>query len=226
MPSLLDQQPDDQSSGGVFDGLGRIYRAVTDYMAPQGGKSLLWPEDNPVGTETVQSMGMPQPTTYAGPLGEYINPQTGQLTDRGQDRFAANPAMGFDTGGIGMVGAMKVPGISVLKDGTIMAGRNPVGRVKYDHGDNFTRIADIQINPSMQNQGLGSTVIRQIQDEAAARGNPVVLSTDAFRGKQAQADQLRLYQRLGFVPNTGPGAVSERIGGRRVAEDLVWRSGN
>jgi hypothetical protein len=66
-------------------------------------------------------------------------------------------------------------------------------------------------------------VIRQIQDEAAARGNPVVLSTDAFRGPRAQADQLRLYQRLGFEPNTGPGQVSERIGGRKVAEDLVWQ---
>jgi GNAT superfamily N-acetyltransferase len=118
----------------------------------------------------------------------------------------------------------EAPGpVSILKDGTILSGETPVGRVKYDHGDASTRIGDIAINPSMQNQGIGSQVIRQIQDEAAARGNPVVLSTDAFRGPQAQADQLRLYQRLGFEPNTGPGQVSERIGGRKIAEDLVWQ---
>lgn len=118
----------------------------------------------------------------------------------------------------------EAPGpVSILKDGTILSGETPVGRVKYDHGDASTRIGDIAINPSMQNQGIGSQVIRQIQDEAAARGNPVVLSTDAFRGPRAQADQLRLYDRLGFQPNTGPGQVSERIGGRKVAEDLVWQ---
>ena len=118
----------------------------------------------------------------------------------------------------------EAPGpVSILQDGTILSGETPVGRVKYDHGGASTRIGDIAINPSMQNQGIGSQVIRQIQDEAAARGNPVVLSTDAFRGPQAQADQLRLYDRLGFQPNTGPGQVSERIGGRKVAEDLVWQ---
>ena len=124
----------------------------------------------------------------------------------------------------GLINAAAVPPeVSVLNDGTILSGETPVGRVKYDHGDQSTRIGDIQINPGMQNQGIGSAVIRQIQDEAAARGNPVVLSTDAFRGPQAQADQLRLYDRLGFQPNTGPGQVSERIGGRKVAEDLVWQ---
>jgi len=110
----------------------------------------------------------------------------------------------------------------VLADGTIMAGGNAVGRMKYEHGDQMTRIADIQVNPSSQNQGLGTSAIRQIQQEAAERGNPVVLSTDAMRGKQAQADQRRLYERLGFVPNRGPGAVGERVGGRRVVEELVW----
>jgi GNAT superfamily N-acetyltransferase len=123
-------------------------------------------------------------------------------------------------GGVGPFGGR---GVSVLPDGTISAGGNSVGRVKYNHSDQMTRIADIQVDPSYQNQGIGTAAIKQIQDEAAARGNPVVLSTDAFRGKQAQADQLRLYQRLGFSPNTGPDAVSERIGGKKVAEQLVWR---
>lgn len=109
------------------------------------------------------------------------------------------------------------------EDGGISLGGETVGRVKYEHGDQATRIADIEIFPSFRNQGIGSTAIQQIQEEAAARGNPVVLSTDAFRGKEAQANQRRLYERLGFVPNRGPDAVAERIGKRRVAEELVWR---
>ena len=60
----------------------------------------LWNPDNPVGTETVQSVGMPQPTTYAGPVGQFINPATGRMTTQGAARLD-NPALGFDTGGMG-----------------------------------------------------------------------------------------------------------------------------
>lgn len=116
------------------------------------------------------------------------------------------------------------PVVSIHPNGTIMADGVGVGRVRFEHGDQMTRIGDIEINPSFRNQGIGSSAIQQIQQEAAARGNPVVLSTDAFRGKEAQADQRRLYERLGFTPNRGPNAVSERIGKSRITEELVWRA--
>jgi GNAT superfamily N-acetyltransferase len=115
-----------------------------------------------------------------------------------------------------------VGGIRLAPNGVIMRGSDAVGKVNFEHGDAFTRIGSIEVNPSHQNQGIGSSVIRQIQDEAAQRNNPVVLTTDAFRGKDAQSAQLRLYQRLGFQPNKGPDQVYERIGGKKVAEDLVW----
>lgn len=45
MASLIDDQmpvTDTQGGGGSpFDGLGQLYHAVTAYLAPQGGKSLL-----------------------------------------------------------------------------------------------------------------------------------------------------------------------------------------
>lgn len=112
---------------------------------------------------------------------------------------------------------------TIGENGAISLGGKTVGRVKYDHGDGQTRIADIQLDPSAQGQGTGSAVIKQIQDEAAARGNPVVLTTDAMRGKAAQADQRRLYERLGFVPNKGTDAVTEKVGGRTIREEYVWR---
>jgi hypothetical protein len=75
-------------------------------LFPPDDPSQIWRSDNPVGTETVQSLGMPQPTVYAGPVGQYVDPNTGQLTTRGQARMD-NPMMGFDTGGVGAIGSIK-----------------------------------------------------------------------------------------------------------------------
>src|SRR4249919_1398978 len=69
-------------------------------LFPPDDPARIWRSDNPVGTETLQSAGMPQPTTYAGPIGQFIDPATGQMTAQGQARMD-NPALGFDTGGIG-----------------------------------------------------------------------------------------------------------------------------
>jgi GNAT superfamily N-acetyltransferase len=182
------------------------------------GQSLTMPSPD---VNLMQPGSMPTTAQMAAqPVSRYVNPATGAFTPEGMQRARDVTDTAMAMGGVGPFGGR---GVSVLPDGTISAGGNSVGRVKYNHGDQMTRIADIQVDPSYQNQGIGTAAIKQIQDEAAARGNPVVLSTDAFRGKQAQADQLRLYQRLGFSPNTGPDAVSERIGGKKVAEQLVWR---
>jgi GNAT superfamily N-acetyltransferase len=119
--------------------------------------------------------------------------------------------------------AKKGTEVTIADDGTITAGGNPIGKVKVEHGETQTRIASIEIFPSAQRKGFGSEVIRQIQDEAAARGNPVVLTSDAARGRVAREDQRRLYERLGFVPNRGKDAVGEQIGKKFVKEELVWR---
>jgi ribosomal protein S18 acetylase RimI-like enzyme len=113
--------------------------------------------------------------------------------------------------------------VNILGDGTIHADGEEVGRIKLDQTGGASRIANVEIWPSYRNQGLGSEVIRQVQERAAADGLPVVLTTDAMRGKAAQVAQRRLYERLGFGPNVGPDAVRERIGKRWVAEEMVWR---
>jgi hypothetical protein len=81
--------------------------ALTAWLAEQRAKTVarapIWNPANPVGTETVQSVGMPQPTTYAGPVGQFIDPATGRMTERGAARMDDNPMLGFDTGGVGMI---------------------------------------------------------------------------------------------------------------------------
>jgi len=81
--------------------LAQQFQAVKAQIEARSAQPL-WNPDNPVGTETVQSVGMPQPTTYAGPVGQFINPATGQMTAQGAERLD-NPALGFDTGGIGSI---------------------------------------------------------------------------------------------------------------------------
>jgi hypothetical protein len=80
---------------------------VDNWLARYGQRDAtpIWDQSNPIGTETLQTMGMPQPTTYAGPVGRYVDPTSGQLTTRGRGQMD-NPMMGFDTGGTGIVGAI------------------------------------------------------------------------------------------------------------------------
>jgi hypothetical protein len=68
-------------------------------LFPPDDPARIWRSDNPVGTETLQSAGMPRPTTYAGPVGQFIDPATGQMTAQGAARMD-NPALGLDTGGV------------------------------------------------------------------------------------------------------------------------------
>jgi len=73
-------------------------------LFPPDDPAQVWRSDNPVGTETLQSTGVPRPTTYAGPVGQFIDPRTGQMTSQGAARMD-NPALGLDTGGVGMIKA-------------------------------------------------------------------------------------------------------------------------
>ena len=91
------------SIGAGVDAVGQWMAAQLAKMQGSRPTAPIWNPDNPVGTETTQSMGMPQPTVYAGPVGQFVDPATGQLTTQGQARMADNPLLGFDTGGIGGV---------------------------------------------------------------------------------------------------------------------------
>jgi hypothetical protein len=97
-------QPDPRA-----EALGQLYREIAA-RTEKNTQHGIWDPNNPVGTETLQSAGMPKPTTYAGSVGQFIDPATGKLTDQGKARLNDNPALGFDTGGLsggGLLGGLK-----------------------------------------------------------------------------------------------------------------------
>jgi hypothetical protein len=83
--------------------LGQQFQAIKAGIEAQQARPI-WNVNNRIGEETLQSMGMPQPTTYAGPVGQFIDPATGRMTEQGAARMQ-NPMLGVDTGGLGMIKA-------------------------------------------------------------------------------------------------------------------------
>jgi ribosomal protein S18 acetylase RimI-like enzyme len=68
-----------------------------------------------------------------------------------------------------------------------------VGAIKVLPEENSLFLAYIAILPVLQNQGIGTALIRQVLVEAARNDQPVTLQV--LRGNPAR----RLYERLGFV---------------------------
>lgn len=107
----------------------------------------------------------------------------------------------------------------ITPDGRITVNGNDVGYVKVEDEGTALRIADIEVKD--KRKGIGSSVIKQVISQAEAQGKPVVLSTDAMRGKEAVRLQRQLYERLGFKPNKGPDAVTYKVGKKAIREELV-----
>jgi GNAT superfamily N-acetyltransferase len=84
----------------------------------------------------------------------------------------------------------------------------PVGRLYVKRGAEEIRIVDIALLPEHCNQGLGTTLLRQLQAEAGAAGKPLRIHVERFN------PALRLYERLGFEP----------IADRGVYLFLEWRA--
>src|SRR4249919_2287287 len=89
LPDPADARPPALQPDPRAEGLGQLYSQVMANIALE--RRRVWPEDNPVGTETTHLLGMPQATTYAGPVGQFVNPATGLLTEQGAARME-NPA--------------------------------------------------------------------------------------------------------------------------------------
>lgn len=76
----------------------------------------------------------------------------------------------------------------------ILHGGQPAGRLYVDRWEREIRIMDLALLPDHRGQGLGTHLLRELIEEAAAAGK--VLSIHVERQNPA----LRLYQRLGFEP--------------------------
>jgi GNAT superfamily N-acetyltransferase len=74
----------------------------------------------------------------------------------------------------------------------IVLDEQPVGRLYVARWSDEIRIVDIALLPAYCNRGLGTTLVRALQAEAAASRKPLRIHVERFN------PALRLYQRLGF----------------------------
>jgi ribosomal protein S18 acetylase RimI-like enzyme len=80
------------------------------------------------------------------------------------------------------------------------------GRMLVHRGPQATRLVDIVLLPAWRNKGLGSSLIRTLQEESARIQTPLRLHV--LRSNRA----LRLYKRLGF----------KKIGETGFHDDMEW----
>lgn len=74
----------------------------------------------------------------------------------------------------------------------IQAGDVPAGRLYVDRWTQEIRIMDITLLPEHRSQGIGTQLLRELQNEAAAAGKPLSIHVETFN------PALHLYERLGF----------------------------
>ena len=75
----------------------------------------------------------------------------------------------------------------------ILAGGAPVGRIYLDRSGDEFHILDITVLPQHRKTGIGSRLLRQVQDEAALARKPVTIYVESFN------PSLPLFERLGFL---------------------------
>ena len=69
----------------------------------------------------------------------------------------------------------------------------PIGRIIIDRSGDEILLMDIALLPVYRNAGIGTRLVRDIQDEAQAKELPVHLHVEAFNRA------VHLYERLGFT---------------------------
>jgi ribosomal protein S18 acetylase RimI-like enzyme len=69
----------------------------------------------------------------------------------------------------------------------------PIGRIYLGDWDGELRIIDVALLPEHRSQGIGTHLIRQVMQRAAALSKPVTLHVEPYN------PALRLYEHLGFT---------------------------
>ena len=84
-------------------------------------------------------------------------------------------------------------------DNIILLAGKPAGRLIVDRRDNEIRCVDLALLPSHRGAGVGSFLIRKLQDEASRVNKPLRLQVIRFNRAVA------LFERLGFVRTSETG---------------------
>lgn len=74
----------------------------------------------------------------------------------------------------------------------ILQGELPVGRLWSDRTAERIHLLDLTILPAHRGSGLGSTLLRELQGEAAGSDQAITIYVESFN------PSLRLFERLGF----------------------------
>jgi len=75
----------------------------------------------------------------------------------------------------------------------VLHGGAPVGRLLVMRSDAELRLVDVALLPQLRGQGVGTALLRQLQEEAGRTGKPLALRV--LKGNPA----ARLYDRMGFA---------------------------
>jgi ribosomal protein S18 acetylase RimI-like enzyme len=75
----------------------------------------------------------------------------------------------------------------------VLVDGEPAGRLYVDRRRDEIHIVDIALLPEHRGRGLGTTLMRDVLDEADAAAKPVTIHVERFNRA------LRLYERLGFA---------------------------
>lgn len=74
----------------------------------------------------------------------------------------------------------------------IESQQQPAGRLYVDHWEKEIRIMDIALLPSFRGKGIGTQLLRSLQNEASEAGKLLSIHVESFNPAR------RLYERLGF----------------------------
>ena len=80
-----------------------------------------------------------------------------------------------------------------------MRAGQDVGRLYLQREVDYHGVIDITFLPEHRSKGLGSALLRDLMDEAAAAGKPVSIYVEKFN------PAMRLYRRLGFTTEADAG---------------------
>jgi GNAT superfamily N-acetyltransferase len=85
-------------------------------------------------------------------------------------------------------------------DQIVLCEGNPAGRFTVERRDHEIRCVNVALLPAHRNTGIGTFLIRQLQDEARLANKPLRLGVIRF------SRAVNLFERLGFVRTSETGA--------------------
>ncbi|GAA3136197.1 GNAT superfamily N-acetyltransferase/SAM-dependent methyltransferase [Kribbella aluminosa] len=95
----------------------------------------------------------------------------------------------------------------------------PAGRLRVSRTPEAVELNGIQLHPDIQNRGIGTAIITDLESEAVRRGVPLQLNVE-----RDNPNARRLYDRLGFVKVSEDGAQDVLRWTKGVEQNQLWNA--